>query len=175
MSAILFVLVLALSAPAEVDMSKLTILSPAFENQAPIPTKHTCEGEDVSPALAWEGLPKGTKSLALVVDDPDARAATWVHWVLYDLPPTATGLRAGVRLADLPAGTREGQNDWGRVGWRGPCPPSGRHRYLFKLYALDTALGDRGALTKAELESALRGHVLARAELVGTYQKKGAR
>jgi Raf kinase inhibitor-like YbhB/YbcL family protein len=96
-----------------------------------------------------------------------------VHWVLYDLPPTLDGLREGVRPGELPAGTREGENDWGQDGWRGPCPPTGRHRYHFKLHALDVALGDRGALTGPELEAAISGHVLARAELVGTYQKKG--
>jgi Raf kinase inhibitor-like YbhB/YbcL family protein len=152
----------------------LTLTSPSFSHQGEIPTVHTCEGKGVSPALAWSGLPAGAKSLALIVDDPDApdpRAPkmTWVHWVLYDLPPTATGLPEGAR--ELPSGTREGINDWKRTGWGGPCPPIGRHRYFFKLYALDTELPDLHRPTKAQLEQAMRGHVLEQAERVGTYQK----
>jgi Raf kinase inhibitor-like YbhB/YbcL family protein len=156
----------------------LTLTSSAFAPHGEIPTLYTCEGKDTSPALAWSGAPAGTKSLALVVDDPDApdpRApkTTWVHWVLYDLPPTATGLPEGVAAKDLPAGTREGINDWKRTGYGGPCPPIGRHRYFFKLYALDTALPDLKRPQKAQLMKATEGHVLAHAELVGTYQKKG--
>jgi Raf kinase inhibitor-like YbhB/YbcL family protein len=152
----------------------LTLKSPAFANGGEIPVVHTCEGKDTSPALEWSGLPPGTKSLALVVDDPDApdpRAPkmTWVHWVLHDIPPTSTGLAEGIRAP--PAGAREGLNDWKRTGYGGPCPPIGRHRYVFKVYALDRTLGDLGAPTKAKLEGAMEGHVLARAELVGTYQK----
>jgi Raf kinase inhibitor-like YbhB/YbcL family protein len=123
-------------------------------------------------------VPPGTKSLALVVDDPDApdpRAPkmTWVHWILYNLPPGATGLVEGVRPGDLPGGTREGVNDWGRTGYGGPCPPIGRHRYFHKLYALDLVLPDLLRPTKAKLEKAMEGHILGRAELVGTYEKKG--
>ncbi len=156
----------------------LSISSPAFGSSQGIPSVHTCEGKDVSPPLAWSGLPDGTRSLALVVDDPDApdpRAPlrTWVHWVLYDIPPTAAGLPEGVEAGDLPAGTRQGVNDWKRTGYGGPCPPVGRHRYFFKLYALDAVLPDLGTPTKAALERAMEGHVLARAELVGTYQKRG--
>lgn len=154
----------------------LALTSSAFANGGEIPARFTCEGEDVSPALAWSGLPAGTRSLALIVDDPDApdpRAPkmTWVHWVLYDLPPGADGLPEAVAPSALPAGTREGVNDWKRTGWGGPCPPIGRHRYFFKLYALDAELPDLGRPTKARLEEALQGHVLARAELVGTYEK----
>jgi Raf kinase inhibitor-like YbhB/YbcL family protein len=154
----------------------LTLTSSAFADGGEIPARFTCEGEDVSPALAWSGLPAGTRSLALVVDDPDApdpRAPkmTWVHWVLYDLPPGADGLPEAVTPSTLPAGTREGINDWKRTGWGGPCPPIGRHRYFFKLYALDAELPDLGRPTKARLEEALQGHVLAQAELVGTYEK----
>jgi Raf kinase inhibitor-like YbhB/YbcL family protein len=161
----------------EIPMS-LTLTSPAFTHQGEIPTLYTCEGEDVSPALAWTGMPETAKSLALVMDDPDApdpRApkTTWVHWVLYDLPCDSTGLPEGVRPARLPAGTREGLNDWKRTGYGGPCPPIGRHRYFFKLYALDTVLPDLGRPTKAKLESAMDGHVLVRAELIGTYEKQG--
>jgi Raf kinase inhibitor-like YbhB/YbcL family protein len=125
----------------------LSLESPSFDAGGEIPAKHTCEGGDTSPALAWSGLPAGTKSLALIVDDPDApdpRAPkmTWVHWVLYDIPATATGLPEAARKGDLPTGTREGKNDWKRTGWGGPCPPIGRHRYFHKLYALDLTLPD---------------------------------
>jgi Raf kinase inhibitor-like YbhB/YbcL family protein len=154
----------------------LSITSTAFSPNGEIPRRFTCEGEDLSPPLAWTGAPAGTKSFALVVDDPDAPdpaapKTTWVHWVLYDLPAGATGLADGVAPAALPAGAREGVNDWKRTGWGGPCPPIGRHRYFFKLFALDTTLGDLGRPTRAALEKAMAGHVLARAELVGTYQK----
>ncbi len=154
----------------------LTLTSPAFRHDGEIPVAHTCQGDDTSPPLAWTGLAPGTKSLALVVDDPDApdpRAPrmTWVHWVLYDIPPATTGLPAAVSSGDLPAGTKEGLNDWKRAGYGGPCPPIGRHRYFFKLYALDVTLPQLRPATKAGLEQAMKGHVLARAELVGTYQK----
>ncbi len=152
----------------------LSISSPAFQDGGGIPSKYTCEGEDISPPLSFAGAPAGTRSLALIVDDPDAPdpaapKMTWVHWVLYNLPPDATGLEEGVRR--LPAGTLEGVNDWRRTGYGGPCPPIGRHRYFFKLYALDTVLPDLHAPTKADLEQAMQGHVLAQATLMGTYQK----
>lgn len=157
----------------------LALTSPAFGPGADIPTLFTCEGSDISPPLEWTGMPDGTKSLVLIVDDPDAPdpaapKMTWVHWVLYNLPPSATGLPEGVRPKDLPAGTRSGTNDWKRSGYGGPCPPVGRHRYFHKLYALDVELPDLGTPTKAEVEAAMDGHVLAQAELVGTYQKKGS-
>jgi len=153
-----------------------TLTSPAFAHQGEIPVRHTCEGQDLSPALAWSGLPAGTRSLALVVDDPDApdpRAPkmTWVHWVLYNLPASVNGLPEGA--VALPAGTREGLNDWKRTGYGGPCPPIGRHRYFHKLYALSEVLPELGTPTKAQLEVAMEGKVLARAELLGTYQKHG--
>jgi Raf kinase inhibitor-like YbhB/YbcL family protein len=156
----------------------LTLTSPAFAPGGEIPTLFTCEGSDVSPQLAWADVPGAARSLALIVDDPDAPdpkapRMTYVHWVLYDLPVTAQGLRQGVAPADLPAGTRQGTNDWKRTGYGGPCPPIGRHRYFHKLYALDCVLGDLGALTKPALLAAMEGHVLAQAELMGTYQKKG--
>ncbi|MDC0677601.1 YbhB/YbcL family Raf kinase inhibitor-like protein [Sorangium atrum] len=156
----------------------LSLQSPDFHDGDVIPIVHTCEGKDVPPALSWSGVPGGTRSLALIVDDPDApdpRApkTTWVHWVLYNIPPDAGGLPEGARKADLPAGTLEGRNDWKRAGYGGPCPPIGKHRYFFKLYALDTVLPSRGGLTKVEVEKAMEGHVLARVELVGTYQKRG--
>lgn len=154
----------------------LSLQSPDFHDGDVIPIVHTCEGKDVPPALSWSGVPGGTKSLALIVDDPDApdpRApkTTWVHWVLYNIPPDAGGLPEGAHKADLPAGTLEGRNDWKRAGYGGPCPPIGKHRYFFKLYALDTVLPSRDGLTKVELEKAMAGHVLAHVKLVGTYQK----
>ena len=155
----------------------LELTSPAFQNGGEIPPLFTCEGKDASPALAWSHVPRDTASLVLIVDDPDAPdpkapKMTWVHWVLYDLPPASNGLPEGVKTAALPAGTREGLNDWRRTGYGGPCPPIGRHRYFFKLYALDMVLGDLKLPTKAAVEKALQGHVLASAELMGTYQKR---
>ena len=196
----------------------LALQSTAFAANQPIPAVYTCEGKDISPPLAWVGEPAGTRSFALIVDDPDAPdpaapkrtwvhwvlphipatatkidaghapdgalvvddpdapdpaapKQTWVHWVVFDLPATTTSLAAG---AALPSGARAGRNDYGRDRWNGPCPPSGRHRYFHKLYALDVTVGDAGPLTKAALEKAMNGHVLAQAELVGTYQKKKA-
>jgi Raf kinase inhibitor-like YbhB/YbcL family protein len=149
--------------------------SSSFEPDGEIPSKHTCEGADLSPALAWSGVPRATRSLAIIVDDPDApdpRAPrmTWVHWVVYDIPPSISSLSEGA--AQLPAGAREGRNDWKTAGYRGPCPPVGRHRYFHKLYALDVELPDLGQPDKAALERAMTGHVLAEASLVGTYAKK---
>ena len=154
--------------------------SAAFSHGGEIPARYTCEGEDLSPPLTWSGVPAGTCTLALVVDDPDApdpRApkTTWVHWVLVDLPATAGGLSEGVGGAELPPGARSGRNDWQRTGYGGPCPPVGRHRYFHKLYALDVALPGLDRPTKAELERAMRGHVLAEAVLMGTYEKRGRR
>jgi Raf kinase inhibitor-like YbhB/YbcL family protein len=154
----------------------LTLTSSAFAPGGEIPRQYTWDGLDLSPPLSWTGIPEGTGSLALIVDDPDApdpRApkTTWVHWVLYNVPPYTTGLPEGITSTTLPGGTCEGLNDWKRTGYGGPCPPLGRHRYFHKLYALDTVLPDLDQPTKAELERALEGHVLARAELVGTYQR----
>ena len=168
-------LAVGLLAVGGVTMS-LKLSSPAFDPNGSIPKKYTCEGDDVSPALAWEGAPKGTKSLVLIVDDPDAPdpkapKMTWVHWVLYDIPPDAKGLAEKTTSTTLPKGTREGLNDWKRTGYGGPCPPVGRHRYFHKLYALDVVLGDLGKPTKAELEKRMKGHILGQIELVGTYQK----
>ena len=153
------------------------LTSTAFIHNGPIPKLYTCQGKDISPALAWNGVPAGTKSFALIVDDPDAPdpaapKMTWVHWVLYNLPAASTGLPEAIAPAALPAGTREGKNDWKRTGYGGPCPPIGRHRYFHKLYALDIVLPDLKQPTKAELERAMQGHVLAKVELMGTYQKE---
>ncbi|MGZ5033945.1 MAG: YbhB/YbcL family Raf kinase inhibitor-like protein [Usitatibacter sp.] len=152
----------------------MKISSSAFSHGSAIPPKHTCDGDDVSPPLAWSGVPANAKCLALVVEDPDAPdpaapRMTWVHWVLYDIPADCGGLPEAVRA--LPAGTLEGANDWHRTGYGGPCPPIGRHRYFHRLYALDAVLPDLRKPTRAKLEAAMRGHVVAEAELVGTYLK----
>ncbi len=154
----------------------LQLNSPAFSDQETIPTLYTCDGKNISPPLAWSDLPPGAKSLALIVDDPDAPdpkapKRTWVHWLLYNLPTETGGLTENVGAAGLPAGTLSGLNDWGRPGYGGPCPPIGRHRYFFKLYALDTMLPDLDQPNKAVLLQALQGHILAQTELVGTYQR----
>lgn len=153
----------------------LTITSQAFSQNGSIPGRYTCDGEDTSPPLEWSGLPQGARSLVLIVDDPDAPdpkapKMTWVHWVLYNIPPSATGLVEGIKAKSLPEGTKEGLNDWKRTGYGGPCPPVGRHRYFHKLYALDIVLDDLGKPTKAQLEKAMAGHVIEQSELVGTYQ-----
>jgi len=155
----------------------LTLSSPAFTAGGEIPARHTCEGADVSPPLEWSGATGRVKSLVLVVDDPDAPdpkapKMTYVHWVLYNLPPGTTRLPEGAARGGLPAGTLEGTNDSKRTGYGGPCPPIGRHRYFHKLYALDAMLPDLGRPTKAQLEKAMEGHVLEKAELVGTYEKR---
>ncbi|MGR8942088.1 MAG: YbhB/YbcL family Raf kinase inhibitor-like protein [Gammaproteobacteria bacterium] len=151
----------------------LKLESPDFAHLGEIPKRHTCDGEDVSPALRWSNLPEGTQSLALIVDDPDAPdpaapKLVWVHWVLYNIPPSADGLAGAAKK--LPAGTLEGLNDWKRTGYGGPCPPIGRHRYFFKLYALDMILPDLEEPNKSTLEQAMAGHIIGQAELIGTYQ-----
>ena len=156
--------------------SVMKLESPNFENQGDIPKKFTCDGTDISTALAWSDVLKGTKSFALIVDDPDAPdpanpRMTWVHWVLYNIPATARSLPEGVIKKDLPEGTLEGLNDWKRPGYGGPCPPVGKHRYFHKLYALDVVLPDMGQPTKAKLEIAMEGHVLAKSELIGLYHR----
>lgn len=158
----------------------LSITSPAFEEGAEIPRVYTCEGEDISPELSWSGLPEKTRSLALIVDDPDAPdpnapKMVFVHWVLYNIPPDATGLPKDVGSEGLPPGTQKGLNNWDRTGYGGPCPPIGRHRYFFKLYALDTELDPLDEPTKASLLEAMKGHVLGEAQLMGTYAKQGSR
>lgn len=155
----------------------LSLTSTAFEDGGEIPTRHTCEGEDLSPDLAWSNLPARTRSLVLIVDDPDAPdpaapRMVWDHWLLYNLPADCTGLPAAVTTHGLPPGTLLGTNSWGRTGYGGPCPPIGRHRYFHILYALDTLLPDLGQPEKNQLLEAMEGHILARTELVGTYQKQ---
>jgi Raf kinase inhibitor-like YbhB/YbcL family protein len=155
----------------------LHLSSSAFRHNGVIPRRYSCEGQDVSVPLAWSGAPAGTKSFVLIVDDPDAPdpkapRMTWVHWILYNMPPSTATLAEGIRPSDLPAGTREGLNDWKRTGYGGPCPPIGRHRYFHKLYALDSVLPEMEKPTKSDLEQAMKGHVLDKAELIGTYQKQ---
>jgi len=153
----------------------LRITSTAFNHQGSIPALYTCDGRDISPPLAWSGLPEGTRSLVLIMDDPDAPdpaapKMTWIHWLLYNLPPKPDGLPEDVATTDLPTGTKEGTNSWQRTGYGGPCPPIGRHRYFHKLYALDIELPDLNRPGKSALESAMQGHILEKAELIGTYQ-----
>ena len=155
----------------------MRLTSSAFSHEGEIPSRYTCDGADVSPELRWSDLPSGTQSLALIVDDPDAPdpaapKMVYVHWVLYDIPPSADGLPASVAPRALPKGTREGLNDWKRTGYGGPCPPIGRHRYYHKLYALGTVLGDLGTPTKEKVEQAMKGHILGEAVLMGTYERK---
>lgn len=154
----------------------LTLTSPAFDAGSNIPAVHTCDGGDVSPPLSWSGIPQGARSLVLIVDDPDAPdpaapQRVWTHWVLYNLPVSAAGLPQGASRHSLPPGAQEGQNDWKRNGYGGPCPPIGRHRYFHKLYALDIVLPHLSHPTRHALEQAMEGHVLAKAELIGLYQR----
>jgi len=148
----------------------LQITSPAFAEGETIPVRYTCQGEDISPPLGWSGVPEMAMTLALIVDDPDAPGGTWVHWVAYNLPPDTDGLTINAS-GNLPGGAWEGTNSWGRHDYGGPCPPSGEHRYRFKLYALDRQL-ELERPTRTELEAAMRGHVLAQDSLVGVYEKR---
>lgn len=163
-------------AKKEKTVMSMSITSSSFPNHGAIPERHTCDGHDISPELFWTEVPEGAKSLVLIVDDPDAPdpaapKRTWVHWVLYNIPPSAAGLSEGIAAAELPPGTREGLNDWRHTGYGGPCPPIGNHRYFHKLYALDTVLPDLKQPTKAALEKAMQGHIIASSELIGSYQK----
>ncbi len=149
-------------------MSTLTIASPAFKHNGPIPVKYTCDGTDVNPSLVIEGVPPEAKSLALIVDDPDAPRGTWVHWVVWGMDPKTREIREN----SVPAGAKQGMNDFRKRNYGGPCPPSGTHRYFFKLYALDTAPDLGPDTTKAVLESAMKDHVLTEAEITGLYKRK---
>lgn len=156
----------------------LKVTSPAFQPGGPIPSKYTCDDQDLSPPLAWSGPPASTKTFALVVDDPDAPdparpQRVYVHWVLYNLPATTTALPENASKKGLARGAMQGKNDWGKAYYGGPCPPIGRHRYFFKLYALDTELLGLSSPTKADVERAMKGHVVDSGELIGTYQKSG--
>jgi Raf kinase inhibitor-like YbhB/YbcL family protein len=154
----------------------LKLTSTAFAHEGAIPKIHTCQGQDVSPPLAWSGVPANAKSLVLIVDDPDAPdpaapKMTWVHWVLYNIAASATGLPQGVSAKELPAGTLQGISDFQRTGYGGPCPPVGRHRYFHKLYALDIVLPDLKKPRKQDVEKEMKGHIVEQAVLIGTYQK----
>jgi Raf kinase inhibitor-like YbhB/YbcL family protein len=153
----------------------LKVTSSAFQQGGPIPAQYTCEGNDISPPLAWAGLPNNTKSVAMIVDDPDAPdpakpQRVYVHWVVYNMPAQTTTLPENASKSGMPAGALQGKNDWGKAEYGGPCPPIGRHRYFFKLYALDTTLALKAA-TKADFEKAVKGHIVDSGELMGTYQK----
>lgn len=151
----------------------MEIKSSAFQNGGDIPRKHTCDGADVSPPLSWENPPPRTKAFALIADDPDAPVGTWVHWVIYDLPGEIRDLREGVATAEtLPNGAKQGMNDFGKVGYGGPCPPRGpAHRYFFKLYALDGPTNLKPRATKEQLLRAMKGHILAETQLMGKYKR----
>ncbi len=173
----LVLLSIIISASAEEVHTNLHLTSSSFEGHRRIAKKFTCDGENISPALEWSGVPKGTKSLALIVDDPDAPDPAkprmiWVHWIVYNIPAAVSSLPEGVKEKDLPKGILQGLNDWKRTGYGGPCPPVGKHRYFHKLYALDVVLPDLRRPTKAKLEKAMEGHVLSETELIGLYQRK---
>ena len=149
------------------------VTSSAFEQGGMIPAKYTADGEDISPPLTLSGVPEGTKSIALINDDPDAPIGTWVHWVVYNLPPDTTQIAERIPVSpELPNGAKQGRTDFGSIGYGGPAPPSGTHRYFFKVYALDTILDLPVGATKAQLESAMAGHVLAEAQLIGKYKRR---
>jgi len=172
---IFFLSLLSLTYSEEEARKDMILTSANFVDLGAIPARHTCDSNDISPALTWSGAPSGTKSFALIVDDPDAPdpanpRMTWVHWVLYNIPASTGALAEGIK--NLPGGTLEGLNDWKQTGYRGPCPPIGKHRYFHKLYALDTVLPDLKKPTKAALEKAMEKHILAKAALVGLYQKR---
>ena len=151
----------------------LTISSPSFSNAGSIPKNFTCEGADVSPQLVWTEAPEGTKSFALLVDDPDAPVGNWNHWTLWNMPANLRGLPEGVgKQARLLDGTEQGRNDFRKTGYNGPCPPPGKpHRYFFKVFALDTTLELKADSSKKELEARMKGHILAQGELMGTYRR----
>jgi Raf kinase inhibitor-like YbhB/YbcL family protein len=176
LAGILIATEILLSLPGSAAMAMI-LTSPAFKQNGQIPSKYTCEGYDISPPLAWDGVPEGAKSLVLIIDDPDAPdpkapQRVWVHWVVYNIPPDVKGLPENASKAGLPQGTVVGLNDFKKTEYGGPCPPIGQHRYFHKLYALDITL-DLKRATKSQIEQAMKGHVLANAELIGTYQKGG--
>lgn len=153
-----------------------TLTSSAFNDGDSIPSRYSCEGDDISPPLSWQDVPANTESLVLIIDDPDAPdpqapKMTWVHWVLYNIPPDVSELPEHITKTTVPPGTEQGLNDWKRIGYGGPCPPIGRHRYFHKLYALDTTLQLQSP-SKADVEAAMNNHIIAQTELMGTYQKK---
>ena len=155
------------------SVMSLTVSSTSFPGNAEIPRKFTCEGEDQSPQLSWSGAPSATQAFALIADDPDAPAGTWTHWVLYDQPASSAGLNESLPKSEqLPDGTKQGRNDFRKIGYNGPCPPAGKpHRYFFKVYALDRKLNLNSGASRSELEKAMQGHVLAQGEYMGTFRR----
>lgn len=150
----------------------LKLTSPAFDDGQAIPRQYTCDGDDISPALNWEGLPDGTASLALIVDDPDAPGGDWIHWLVFNIPPGTNSLPQNAPDSDAPAGGGiQGNNSWKRADYGGPCPPSGTHRYFFRLYALDTMLDLKPGITRLQLTRAMEGHILGQGQLMGTYKR----
>jgi Raf kinase inhibitor-like YbhB/YbcL family protein len=157
----------------EAAMTEFKLSSPSFQNKQPIPAKHSCEGADTAPGLQWAGAPSGTKSFALICDDPDAPGGSWVHWVIYGISAGKAELPENVAKTDTVAGMKQGMNDFGRVGYGGPCPPPGKaHHYHFKLFALDTELNLAARVSRKQLEYAMRGHILGQVELVGSYRRE---
>lgn len=151
----------------------MKIESPSFKHEGMIPSTFTCDGKDISPALKWSGAPENTKSFALINDDPDAPVGLWVHWVIYNIPSGTHELHENFpKDAELKNGAKNGKNSWGKLGYGGPCPPSGTHRYFFKLYALDTMLNLPSGAAKEQVESAMKGHILAEAQLMGKYKRQ---
>jgi hypothetical protein len=151
----------------------IAVTSPAFASMAPIPQKYTCDGADISPPLQWAGIPPQAKSIVCISDDPDAPMGTWVHWVVYDIPPTIDSLGEDQPKTDtLACGARQGKTDFGKIGYGGPCPPGGTHRYFFKIYALDAMLNLASGKTKHDIEKAMKGHILSQGELIGAYSRK---
>ena len=152
---------------------EIKLTSPAFKEGEIIPKKYTCDGDDISPPLAWEAVPNGAKSLALIADDPDAPKGTWVHWVIFNLPATAKELPEHLSISEMLNGAKQGMNDFGKIGYGGPCPPAGNpHRYFFKLYALDSALHLKPNAKKEDLVNAMEGHILGQGQLMGKYARK---
>jgi Raf kinase inhibitor-like YbhB/YbcL family protein len=164
--------VVLIHAHAKGGTMPVSISSPAFGLHQPIPSQYTCDGKDISPPLALNAVPANTKSIVLICDDPDAPAGTWVHWVCYDIPPSATGISEDQPKADsLSCGGTQGKNDFHRIGWGGPCPPGGTHRYFFKVYCLDIVLNLLPGKTKKDIEKAMKGHVIDRGEFYGVYSR----
>ena len=154
------------------EEKKMEITSSAFKHNENIPSKYTCDGDDFSPPLNISNIPEETKSLAIIADDPDAPKKTWVHWVIFNIPPDQKRLQEGIQsIKELPNEAIQGTNDFEKIGYGGPCPPSGIHRYFFKLYALDTIIKLESGITKKELEEAIKSHILDQAELIGTYKR----
>lgn len=170
---IIVILVLSVLFLAGGEVMAFELRSPAFKQGEDIPRKYTCEGEDISPALKWTGTPEGTKSFALINDDPDAPVGIWVHWVIYDLPADSTGLKEGISKEPMLADrSKQGLTDFAALGYGGPCPPPGKpHRYFFKLYALDVMLNLNPGATKKQLLKAMEGHILSETQLFGTYKR----